>query len=83
MRKLLALGRLVPVNGMTTHHEVVGIDPNKSSPDTDPNAASPPTCNGLEVMRWNLLFADGVGSPSLTLPLSEAQRRLAALPAIA
>jgi hypothetical protein len=59
---------VIPVNGMATHHEVVGIDPNKSSPDTDPNAASPPTCNGLEVMRWNLLFADGVGSPSLTMP---------------
>jgi hypothetical protein len=59
---------VIPVNGLSTHHEVVGIDPKKAMPDTDPNAANPPTCNGLEVMNWNLIFADGVGSPSLTMP---------------
>ena len=59
---------VLPVNGQATHHEVVGIDPKKAQPDTNPAAANPPTCNGLEVMNWNLIFADGVGSPSLTMP---------------
>jgi hypothetical protein len=59
---------VIPVNGLDTHHEVIGIDPQKSMPDTDPNAANPPICPGIEVMNWNLIFADGVGSPSLTMP---------------
>jgi hypothetical protein len=68
MTKDYLIHTIIPVNGMATHHEVIGIDPNKSQPDTDPTAGSPPTCNGLELNKWNLLFADGVGSPSLTMP---------------
>jgi hypothetical protein len=59
---------VTPVNGVATHHQVVGIDPQKRMPDTDPTAANPPICPGIEVMNWNLIFADGVGSPSLTMP---------------
>lgn len=59
---------VLPVNGQATHDEVVGIDPKKAMPDTNPSDPSPPSCSGLEVMSWNLIFADGVGSPSLTMP---------------
>jgi hypothetical protein len=57
--------QIIPLNGTATHHQVVGIDPTKKYPDGQM------TCDRnteFDVVNWQLLFASGVGSPSLTMP---------------
>jgi hypothetical protein len=56
---------ITPVNGLATHHQVLGIDNAKKSPD-----GLAPCGTGVEfdVFNWTMLFASGVGSPTLTLP---------------
>lgn len=53
--------KVTPVNGSGTHHEVFAIDPASSQPD------GVSTCGALDP-GWIVLFASGVGSPSLSMP---------------
>lgn len=57
----LWIKKITPVNGAGTHHLVLGIDPTPGPEGTGP-------CSASEVAGYNVLFASGVGSPSLSMP---------------
>jgi hypothetical protein len=61
----LWISEITPVNGQATHHQVLAIDVSGSQPDGLVDCA-----NGIElnVIKWKMLFASGVNSPSLTMP---------------
>jgi hypothetical protein len=56
---------VTPVNGLATHHEVLGVDQTPSTSDGLTDCGS-----GVEFdpLRWKMIFASGVNSPSLTVP---------------
>jgi Copper type II ascorbate-dependent monooxygenase, C-terminal domain len=65
----LYITRITPVNGLATHHEVLGIDTTPGQPDGQAD------CSGnieFDVLKWKLLFASGVNSPGLTMPAGVA-----------
>ncbi len=51
---------IAPTAGVGTHHTILAIDPSPSGPGTG-------TCQALAT-DWTVLFASGVGSPSLPMP---------------
>jgi hypothetical protein len=53
---------ITPVNGAGTHHQLIAVDPN---PQLGDGIESP--CDPLQP-TWNMIFASGVNSPSLTMP---------------
>jgi len=61
----LLVRAITPSSDVGTHHQVLGVDPNKSAPD-----GLGPCGSNLEfdVASWQLLFASGVGSPTLSMP---------------
>jgi hypothetical protein len=61
----LWISEITPVNGQATHHQVLAIDVSGSQPDGLVDCSS-----GIElnVIKWKMLFASGVNSPSLTMP---------------
>ncbi|MGZ7022996.1 MAG: monooxygenase [Ilumatobacteraceae bacterium] len=62
MKEDVWIHAITPVDGVGTHHELLAIDPN---PQLGDGIESP--CDPLQP-TWNMLFASGVNSPSLTMP---------------
>jgi hypothetical protein len=61
----LLISEITPVNGLATHHEVLGIDTTGSNPD---GVADCNTGQEFNVFEWKMIFASGVNSPPLTIP---------------
>jgi hypothetical protein len=62
----LLITEITPVDGMATHHQVLGIDTTATS--ADGSGACGGSGGEFDVFSWKLLFASGVNSPSLKIP---------------
>ena len=59
------IGDITPTSAAGTHHQVLGIDPRKSAPDGVFECAGNAE---FDPLSWQMLFASGVNSPTLTMP---------------
>lgn len=61
----LNIRKITPVNGLATHHELLGVDLSHQYGDGMVDCTDKVE---FDVIAWRMLFASGVGSPSLSTP---------------
>jgi len=65
MTEDLLIHSITPVDGQATHHQVLAIESTKNIPDGLKPCG---TQAEFDILTWKMLFASGVGSPTLTMP---------------
>jgi hypothetical protein len=65
VEKDMLIHSITPIEGQATHHQVLAIETTANVPD---GTAPCDTQAEFNVLTWKMLFASGVGSPTLTMP---------------